>query len=426
MILLRLYAGATTLAAPLLKRMLRRRVARGKEIAERLPERWGEDATPRPPGRLLWMHAASVGETMSVLPVLSAIGELAPDVMVLMTTGTVTAAEVLARRLPELGLAQQVGHRFAPLDVPAWVSRFLDHWRPDAVAMVESEIWPNTIVACRRRRRRIVLLNARLSKRSLGRWRLLPRVARSLFRSFAVVQPQSAGDAERLALLGAQSGMAPGNLKFAAAPLPAPESALRALRETLAGRPAWLAASTHPGEEAAAYAVHAAIAPRHPGLLTVIVPRHPPRGAEVAALAGDIPVALRSRGEPPPASGVWVADTLGELGLFYSAIGTAFVGGSLVPHGGQNPLEAARLGCAVAIGPYTDNFTEPVAALGAAGALEVVADAAALTAWVDALLSDPARRARMGEAGRAAARGNAELPRVVARMIVGLLPSRPH
>lgn len=418
-----LYQAATIAAAPVLRGLLRRRARRGKEVAARLAERWGVDAAPRPPGRLLWLHAASIGETVSVLPVLRALADLAPDVAVLMTTGTVTSAELLARRLPELAL-ERVTHRFVPLDVPAWVARFLDHWRPDAAALVESEIWPNLIAGCQRRRIPLMLVNARLSARSFARWRRLPGYARRLFGAFDVVQAQSAADAERLRTLGARNVVAPGNLKFAAPPLPAPD--LQRLRDAIAGRPVWLAASTHPGEEAAAYAVHTALAHRHPGLLTVIVPRHPQRGGEIVALAGEVPVASRSRGEgPPPVAGVWVADTLGELGLFYALAGMAFVGGSLVAHGGQNPLEPARLGCAVAVGPHVENFAEPVAALAAAGALDRVADAAGLERWVDALLTDLSRRRAMGEAGIEAARRHGDLPRVVAEMLAGLLPARP-
>jgi 3-deoxy-D-manno-octulosonic-acid transferase len=291
---------------------------------------------------------------------------------------------------------------------------------------VESEIWPNLIVGCRRRRIPMMLVNARLSAHSASRWRLANGLSRSLFGSFAVVQAQSALDAKRLTALGARTVAAPGNLKFAGLQLPVPEPELRQLREAMRGRPVWLAASTHPGEEAPILAVHASLAGRHPGLLTIMVPRHPERGAEIVALAGDAAVTLRSRGEAPPAvAGVWVADTLGELGLFYAAAGIAFVGGSLVAHGGQNPLEPARLGCAVAVGPHVHNFAEPVAVLAASGALERVADAAALELWVDAMLSDPARRRRMGEAGVAAVRGHGDLPCEVARLLAGLLPARP-
>jgi 3-deoxy-D-manno-octulosonic-acid transferase len=424
--LLSLYAAATAAAAPLLRRMLRRRLARGKEIAGRLPERWGEDATPRPPGRLLWLHAASIGETVSVLPVLTALHQMAPDVRVLLTTGTVTSAELLARRLPELALDGCVQHRFMPLDVPAWVRRFLGHWQPDAVALVESEIWPNLIAAARARHLPLTLINARLSPRSFARWRRMSGVAATLFGAFARVQAQSAEDAERLFRLGAAHVEAPGNLKFAALPLPVPRIELQRLRHAIGARPVWLAASTHPGEEVFCVAVHRALVARHPGLLTIIVPRHPERGAEVAALAAGLPVTRRAQGDgPPDAAGIWVADTLGELGLFYSATGIAFVGGSLVPHGGQNPLEPARLGCAVAVGPHVKNFAEPVATLEAAGALARLDDADALARWVDEVLRDAGLRRAMGDAGMAAARRHGDLPRQVADMLLGLLPKRP-
>jgi 3-deoxy-D-manno-octulosonic-acid transferase len=423
--LLSVYAAAATAAAPLLRQMLRRRVARGKEIATRLPERWGEDDSPRPPGRLLWLHAASIGETVSVLPVLTALHRMAPDVRVLLTTGTVTSAELLARRLPELELEGCVAHRFVPLDVPAWVRRFLAHWRPDAAALVESEIWPNVIRAAGARGIKLMLVNARLSPRSFGRWRRLRGAAGKLFGAFATIQAQSASDAERLLRLGARPASAQGNLKFSALPLPVPRIEWQRLRHAIGARPVWLAASTHPGEEPLVIAVHRALAARHPGMLTIIVPRHPERGAEVAALAGGLPATRRALGEgPPDGAGIWVADTLGELGLFYSAAGIVFVGGSLVPHGGQNPLEPARLGCAVAVGPHVKNFGEPVAILEAAGALARVADAAALAGWVEGLLHDAGQRRAMGEAGTAAARKHGDLPRQVADMLLDLLPDR--
>ena len=414
-----LYATSATLAAPGLNLLLARRVRRGKEIAARLGERRGLATLPRPAGRLMWLHAASVGETISVLPLLPALAVAAPDAAVLFTTGTVTSAELLARRMP----AGRILHQFVPLDVPRWVARFLDHWRPDAAAFVESEIWPNLLAACRARSIPTMLVNARLSPGSFANWRRMPGFARSLFGGFSRIEAQSEADAARLRALGAGVVETPGNLKFAAPPLPVAPSDLAALRALLANRPVWLAASTHPGEEAVAREAHRALAARHPGLLTVIVPRHPERGAEVAAMMTGLAVARRALGEPPPAGpGIWVADTLGELGLFYAAIGLAFVGGSLVAHGGQNVLEPARLGCAVLVGPHTRNFAEPVAVLAAAGALAQVADGAALMEMLDALLRDPARRAAMGDAGRAAASRDADLPQRVAAALAALLP----
>ena len=202
-----------------------------------------------------------------------------------------------------------------------------------------------------------MLLNARMSPRSYGRWRRAPALARHVLGSFARVQAQSETDAGRLRDLGAHAVTAPGNLKFAAPPLPFDAAELAGLRHALDGRPIWLAASTHPGEDALIVRAHRELAGRHRGLLTVIAPRHPDRGARIAAETGGIPAARRATGEPPPAEGVWIADTLGELGLFYRLAGIAFVGRSLIPSGGgQNPLEPARLGCAVAVGPHTGNF----------------------------------------------------------------------
>ena len=377
------------------------------------------DPTPRPPGRLLWLHAASVGESVSVLPVLQA---LPPDIHVLFTTGTVTSAALLAERLPALGL-RNVLHRFVPLDVPAWATRFLDHWRPDAAAFVEAELWPNLLAACQARRIPAMLVNARMSPASARGWARVPGFARHVLGAFAAVQAQSPADAARLAALGAPSVTAPGDLKLSAPSLPADKAEVARLRTLLTGRPVWLAASTHPGEDEAALAAHHALARSHPGLLTIVAPRHPARGADVAA-ALDAP--RRSQGgDPPTGPGLWVADTLGEMGLLYRLSSLVFTGGSFVPLGGHNPWESARLGCAVAIGPHTGNCAEAVQVLAAAGALVQVPDAAALTAWLDTMLSDPARRAAAGAAARRAAAGDPGLPARTAQALAALMgPAR--
>jgi 3-deoxy-D-manno-octulosonic-acid transferase len=407
------WAVAATTAAPGLRLLLRVRQARGKEIPGRLPERRGIDATPRPPGRLIWLHAASVGETMSILPVLPPLAEAAPTV--LLTTGTVTSATLLAQRL-DPALAGRVLHRFAPLDVPAWVARFLDHWRPDAAGFVESELWPNLLAACRVRQVPAMLINGRLSERSLARWRRVPRLAQHVLGEFASVRPRSETDAERLRALGCSRMSEPGDLKLAAPPLPVDEMELRRLRELLTGRPVWFVASTHPGEETLILAAHRILAAEHPLLLTIIAPRHPERGTTIPAAA------YRSRGDGPPRKGVWVADTLGELGLWYRLADIAFVGRSLLPPGGgQNPLEPARLGCAIAVGPYTSNFTDHVAMLRAAGGLVVVRDASELGHWVDGLLRDPGGLWTMREAAFNAVRCQADLPQRTAAALLELL-----
>ncbi len=412
------WSTAATLAAPLLRLMLRRRLSRGKELPGRIAERFGIDPTPRPPGRLIWLHAASVGETVSILPV---IAELPPDTNVLLTTGTVTSAELLARRLPELGLAGRVIHRFVPLDVPAWAGRFLDHWRPDVAGFVESELWPNLLAGCRARHIPAMLINARMSRRSFASWSRLPGFARHVLSGFALVQAQTETYAERLRRLGATRVTAPGDLKFAAPELPADPAELERLRAWLAGRPVWLAASTHPGEDEVVFAAHRRLAASHPRLLTILVPRHPERGERIAGLAGDIAVSRRAAGGLPPAAGVWIADTLGELGLFCRLARIVFVGRSLLPPGGgQNPLEPARLGCAVAVGPHTGNFDSATEILQAAGALARVDDAASLAAWVDGMLRHPECVAACGGAAAAASARYADLPARTAAALAGL------
>ena len=412
------WSAATAAAAPLLRRMVGRRLARGKEMPGRTGERFGIDATPRPAGRLIWLHAASVGETVSILPVISA---LPSDIQVLLTTGTVTSAELLARRLPELGLSGRVIHRFVPLDVPAWVTRFLDHWHPDAAGFVESELWPNLLAGCRARNIPMMLVNARMSQRSFANWSRLPGFARYILSGFALIQAQTETYAERLRRLGGVNVTAPGDLKFAAPDLPADPNELARLRLTIGDRPVWLAASTHPGEDEIVFAAHRLLAATHPRLLTILVPRHPERGERIARLAGGVAVSRRSAGQPPPEGGVWIADTLGELGLFCRLARIVFVGRSLVlPGGGQNPLEPARLGCAVAVGPHTGNFDSAIEVLGAADALARVTDAAGLAAWVDGLLRDPERLANTGAAGAAASARYADLPARTAAVLAGL------
>jgi 3-deoxy-D-manno-octulosonic-acid transferase len=258
-----------------------------------------------------------------------------------------------------------------------------------------------------------MLINARLSERSLARWRRVPGLARHVLGGFARVQPRSETDAERLRALGCCRLGEPGDLKLAAPPLPVDETELQRLHDLLAGRPIWLAASTHPGEDKLILGAHRRLVTDHPGLLTIIVPRHPERGGTISAAS------YRSRGEDPPEEGVWVADTLGELGLLYRLTGIAFIGRSLLPPGGgQNPLEPAHLGCAIAVGPHTGNFTDHVAMLRAAGALTVVGDATELGHWVDGLMRDPVRRNAMGDAAFAAVKRHSGLPRRTAAALI--------
>jgi 3-deoxy-D-manno-octulosonic-acid transferase len=415
------WAGSMRLAAPALRLWLRRRLFSGKERSGRLAERRGIDPTPRPGGRLLWLHAASVGEIVSVLPLLKALGRQDPKLNLLVTTGTVTSAALLVERLPGLGLGARARHRFVPLDVPAWVDRFLDHWQPDAAALVESELWPNLIAAAAARRIPLALVNARLSERSFARWRLAPGFARRILGVFSLVAARSEADAARLSLLGAAGVIAPGDLKLAADPLPVDEDERCRLAALLGTRPRWLAASTHPGEEAIAAEIHRGLRADFPGLTTVIAPRHPERGPGIAAALSDLAPVRRAAGADPPPGGVYIADTLGELGLFYRLTPIVFVGRSLAGHGGQNPLEPARLGCAVAVGPHTENFSAAVTRLELAGGVACVPDGPGLARWVATMLREPERARQMGEAARGATETDAMLPDRLAASVLALL-----
>ncbi len=399
---LALYRLATQLGGPLLELALQRRAARAREDPARLAERRGRPSAPRPAGPLVWLHAASVGEALAVLPLLEALLAGRSGLNALLTTGTVTSARLMAERLPP-----RARHQFVPLDRPAAWRSFLAHWRPQLALLVESELWPNLLLESRRHGVPLALVNARMSARSERRWRRLPAAAAELLAGFELCLAQSAADGQRFAALGARDVRTPGNLKAAAPPLPAPPEALAELVAALGERPVWLAASTHPGEDPALLAAHRALVRRLPALLTIIAPRHPERGEALASWLTREGVAFARRSQrekPEPRHAVYLADTLGELGLFYRLAQVAFVGKSLVPEGGQNPLEPARLGCPVLFGPHMTNFAELAADLLRAGAARRVEDGAALAAAVSEVIAEPALRRCMAERGLAVAR----------------------
>lgn len=421
---------AASAAGPVVPLWLRHRAGRGKEFPARLAERRGIAGIARPAGRLVWLHGASVGEMQSVLPLIRALRQARPDLALLLTSGTATSARLLAARLggaaasPERsGLLPEspgIVHQFLPLDRPAWARRFLDHWRPDLALFVESELWPNLLAELQRRSIATALLNARMSRASAQRWARLPGLARQMLGGFRLVLAQSAGDAERLARLGARDPAVPGNLKWAAPPLPADADELARLRTLVAGRPVWAMASTHEGDEALAAAADRAARERFADLLTIIVPRHPERGA---ALAGTLPGAARRAAGQDPDAAIWLCDTLGELGLVCRLAPLVVMGKSfLPPGGGQNPLEPARLGAAVLFGPLMQNFADIALRLVAAGASRQLAGPEALAAEITSLLNDPPGLARMGAA---AARLAAEEAGVLDRVMNALAPLLP-
>lgn len=385
--LLSLYKMAMRASTPLLEAYLQKRSRAGKEDTARAHERRGRPQLARPQGALVWFHAASVGESLSLLALVVRVRHDFPDAAVMVTTGTVTSAALMAERLP-----QGAFHQYIPVDHPRWVAGFLDHWRPDAVFWAESELWPNMLSAVQARGIPAVLLNARMSQESFRRWRYARGTIAQVLGVFTCCLAQNVAEAERLRALGARDVRISANLKYAAAPLPCGEAALAALHARLEGRPAVLWASTHAGEEARAFALHKKLSAMHEGLVTVIVPRHPARAAEIAAEAAvaSIPLARRSTGEDiPSGAGIYLADTMGELGLFYRLCPFVVMGGTFADVGGHNPIEPAQAGCTVFWGPVGYNFLTVLDDFRAAKAIVEVADENALAEKLAEALENP-------------------------------------
>ncbi|NBC33585.1 MAG: 3-deoxy-D-manno-octulosonic acid transferase [Alphaproteobacteria bacterium] len=414
---LSLYRGMTGLAGPLVPWLLDRRQAHGKEDPARRPERLGTPARPRPAGRLVWVHGASIGEALSMMTLIRRLLDASPDLHVLLTTGTVTSARMVGGRLPDRAF-----HQFLPVDRLDCVRRFLDGWRPDLVLWVESDLWPNMLTEIRRRQIPAALLNARLSERAFRRWRLFPGAIRRLLSTFRLILPWGPEQAARFQALGAGPLGPVGNFKFSAEPPLADPKSLAALDRAIAGRPTWLAASTHAGEEEAVLAGHAALATDYPDLLTVIAPRHPVRAEAIGALIDQAGLrwVRRSTGAlPEPGTQVYLADTLGELGILLRLAPVALIGGSLIPHGGHNPIEAAQLEAAILYGPHMSNFRDIARQLEAAGAAWPVADPAGLARALGQLFADPDARDRLVGAARTVV---AENGAIVDRALEALAP----
>ncbi len=389
---LALYRAATGLAEPLAAPVLRGRAERGKEDAARLSERLGHASAARPDGPLVWLHAASVGESLSILPLVDRLRAEKPGVTVLVTSGTVTSADLLLRRLPKGAI-----HQYSPVDGPAAARRFVAHWRPDLAVFVESELWPNLLGEAKARGAKLALLSARITADSAQGWRRAKAAARTLLSGFDLIMAQDHASEARLREMGGKpEGVA--NLKLVGEPLAVDAEAKAALARAIGKRRVVLAASTHPGEEA----LIAAAVPSD--ALLIVAPRHPVRGESVAEIltANGLKSARRSAGETPTTTtGAYVADTLGEMGLFYALADVAVMGGSFAPGiGGHNPLEPARLGVPVATGPDTFNFAEVYAAMAQADAA-VIVDAVGLPRALAGLLSDARRRKAMADAAMA-------------------------
>ncbi|SOH92826.1 3-deoxy-D-manno-octulosonic-acid transferase [Monaibacterium marinum] len=379
------------------RRALNKRLGLGKEDPERVAERMGIAGRPRPDGPLVWFHAASVGESLSVLDLIRRIELRWPELRVLVTTGTVTSAQLMASRLPENAI-----HQFYPLDFAQPVRSFLDHWQPDLVLWTESEFWPTMLAEVKRCKVPLILLNARMSERSAKTWRWAPAAAKRIVRSFDIIMTQDQATRDRLLRMGALPDCVEvtGSLKDSAAPLPHDDVERKRLNARLGATPVWCAASTHRGEETIVAQAHRLARRSAPGLALILVPRHPERGPEVASMleSDGWRVGLRSRGDDIQESDeIYVADTLGELGLWYRLCPVSMVGGSLVAIGGHNPFEPAALGSAIVHGPHIANFEDAYRQLHKAGAAVEVTGAADLAAAISDLVR-PDRAATMATA----------------------------
>jgi 3-deoxy-D-manno-octulosonic-acid transferase len=389
-----IYRGLTSAATPLAPLWLRHRLRQLKEHPERLCERYGQATSARPPGSLIWVHGASVGELLAVVPLIERLR--AQHLNVLVTSGTLTSAWLAGQRLPA-----DVIHQFVPLDMPRFIIRFLNHWRPDLTLFVESDLWPNIIMAASERRVPLAIVNGKLSKRSFERWRKTPRMISALLRRFDLCLAQSEADATRYQELGSPRVIMTGNLKLDVPPPSADPARLTEMSAAVAGRVVIAAASTHPGEEEAVIEAHRRLKHTFPALLTIVAPRHPERGPAVRDLVrtAGLHATLRSCNElPGVATDIYIADTLGELGILYRVAPIVLMGGSLVQHGGQNPIEPAKLGAAILYGPHVWNFADIYSTLNRAGAAEQVDDAANLAVRMEMWLKDSKARQTAADA----------------------------
>ncbi|MDF3414070.1 3-deoxy-D-manno-octulosonic acid transferase [Sulfitobacter sp. M57] len=422
--LYRAWVAASMVLVPFAALIETRKLRRAGISVQRAHEKIGHATEPRQDAvPLVWFHAASVGESLSVLALIARIGVHLPQAQFLITSGTATSAKLLASRLPP-----RTVHQFAPFDAPGPLRRFLKHWHPDAAVFVESEIWPQMLRRTHATGAKLAMVNARLSERSMARWGKFPNSARYLLDVFSLILTQNDRMAQGMVDMHAPADrVARGiNLKSMAGPLPVDEDALFEARTAIAHRPVWVASSTHEGEEQAVLAAHKTLLKSHPDLCLILAPRHPERGTEVMNMIAGAGLSLtrRTRGDMPGAQ-VFLADTMGELGLWYDLADIVFLGGSLKPIGGHNPFEVAQSGACVLSGPHVAAFAETYAEMEAQGAARLVADGDDLAAQVDQWLSDAAHRAQACAAARDYIDGQTDLLDGIATRLITALELTP-
>ncbi len=376
-----------TLYPMVIRRYIEKRKKMGKEDVKRFNERVGRPTKPRPDGRLIWLHGASVGESISMLPLINRLLEIYPDAHVMVTTGTTTSAEVMAKRLPERAF-----HQYLPIDNPVFAARFVRHWQPTIALWFESEFWPAMLSTIKRRNIPLILINGRISNKSFKRWQQFDFVIKEILDCFTACLGQSEEDAYRLRALGAKDAMCLGNLKYAGLPIPVDEEKKKEIQDEIGSRPVWLVSSTHSDEESKIGRYLKELSAKHEGLLTIIAPRHPTRGVEIQNILREkyqLKTALRSANEKiTPETEVYIADTIGEMGIWYELCPIVFIGGSLIPHGGQNFMEPSRCRDAVIVGPHMHNFTDAMNRAKRADGIIQVDETVDLIDMVDQLLSN--------------------------------------
>ncbi len=368
---LALYRLGTRLLEPLAPWLISQRLKKGKENPDRIGERFGATKIARPDGAVLWMHAASVGESRLLLDMFAALRKRRPDIHAVVTTQTITSSDMIAAWAPA-----NVIHQMAPIDGPKAVETFLSHWRPDAAVFAEGEIWPNMLEALRRRRIPAVLANARMTQKTLRGWNKRSGSARQLFATFGFIGAADQATADGLGSALGRRIETVGNLKTQAVIEAPPGEKVAAFRDATGGRPIVLAASTHPGEDEFAADAFTEVRMRKSGALMILVPRHPERGSSIVAMLRErgFTTAQWSKDKTPPGPDVdvLVADTIGELLFWYACSNAVYLGGATVEGiGGHNPVEPAQLGKRVFTGPHGFNFAEMFDAMAPTGALVI-------------------------------------------------------